>query len=121
MYLSKLRWLLFLLVLPACITKVEPDPDIPVVSFQSDIVPILSANCALADGCHAAYGGEFPLVTHADAVRYVQPGDPHGSELYQVIRKYSGEEAMPPKPNAPLSDQQIGQIYVWILQGATDN
>ncbi|HNL39812.1 MAG TPA: hypothetical protein PKL15_17620 [Saprospiraceae bacterium] len=121
MNLGPFRWAALLLFLPACTTTIEPADNLPVVSFQSDISPILSANCALADGCHGASGGEFPLVTHDQVLRYAKPGNPYDSELYQSVRKYAGEGAMPPKPNTPLSDQQIGQIYLWILQGANDN
>ncbi len=121
MNLGHFRWAAFLLLLPACTTTIEPADNLPVVSFQSDISPILAANCALADGCHGSSGGEFPLVTYDQVSRYVNAGDPYNSKLYESIRAYAGEGAMPPKPNSPLSDQQIGQIYVWILQGATDN
>ncbi len=115
-------WLSLLFGAAACTTSIVPsDPDIPVVSYQADITPILSANCNLADGCHGSGSGEFPLVTHADVLRYVQPGDPYNSPIYDVIRRYTGEKAMPPKPSDPLTDTQIAQIYVWILQGAADN
>ncbi len=110
-------------VLAACtVEPVDPSADIPTQSFQADIFPIISANCSLA-GCHGANDEEFPLLNYDDVINYceVEPGKPHNSELYEVIRLLSGEEAMPPKPNQALTDKQIGAIYVWILQGAKNN
>lgn len=114
-------WLFLLLGASACTTSIVPaDPDIPVVSYQTDISPIIAANCALADGCHDGNSDLAPLLTHSDLLRYVKPGDPYNSSLYTVIRSYTSDQAMPPKPSDPLTDKQIAQIYVWILQGATD-
>ena len=111
--------------LAACTTQqVDPTADIPTQSYQTDVAPIISANCALASGCHGAGSGEqAPLLTYTDLMQYcdVKAGKPHDSKLYRVIRQLSGESAMPPKPNASLSDEQIAIIYVWILQGARNN
>lgn len=120
-----LRLLFFLLLLwgmAACVQQVDPSVDIPAMSYQSDIAPIINGNCAIP-GCHATGDEEFPLETYDDVIHYcdVQAGKPHSSRLYKVIRKYIGGSAMPPKPNAPLTDEQIAMIYVWILQGAKDN
>lgn len=114
---------LFMTIFFACtVEEVDPSADIPTQSFQTEILPIISANCALS-GCHGANDREFPLLNYDDVMNYceVQPGKPHDSKLYEVIRLLSGEEAMPPKPNQPLTDKQIGAIYVWILQGAKNN
>ena len=113
---------LLVALISACTTiSVEPTADIPTVSYKNDIAPIIVSNCAQS-GCHGAERTEkFNLLSYAQLARLVEPNKPHSSELYKVIRLYSGEEAMPPKPNLPLTDAQIGQIYVWILQGATDN
>lgn len=114
-YMKPIRFMLILLFAGAfaCTTKVEPDPDLPVVSYHSDIAPIINSNCTLNSECH---GGQL---NYNDLREWVQPGDPYNSELYKIIRSYT--QGMPPKPNNPLTDEQIAQIYVWILQGATDN
>lgn len=105
----------------ACTTLVEPTAEVPTVSYKKDIAPIIASNCGQS-GCHGdARTERFNLLSYAELSRLVEPNKPHGSELYKVVRLYTGESAMPPKPNLPLSDSQIGQIYVWILQGATDN
>ncbi len=115
--------MMLLLALGACTQQVDPSADIPVLSYQTDISPIISANCALTSGCHSGDGELFPMLTYDDVINRcgVQPGKPHSSKLYDVIRLYSGESAMPPPPSAPLTDEQIATIYVWILQGAKDN
>lgn len=105
----------------ACTTIiVEPDAAVPTVSYQNDIAPIIAANCAQS-GCHGTdRPRKFSLLSYSELSRLVVPNKPHSSELYNVIRLYEGG-VMPPKPNESLSDMQIGQIYVWILQGATEN
>ena len=113
-----------LLILASCTTEpVDPTADLPVISYQTDISPIISANCALASGCHGGNSEEFLLLSYDDVIKHceVTPGKPHDSELYRVIRLFGGEKAMPPKPNVPLTDEQIGTIYLWILQGAKNN
>lgn len=113
---------LFVTLITACTTiSVEPTADIPTVSYKNDIAPIIVSNCTQS-GCHGAERTEkFNLLSYGQLARLVEPNKPHSSELYKVIRLYTGEEAMPPKPDLPLTDAQIGQIYVWILQGATYN
>lgn len=113
--------LLVIVLANACTTiTVEPDAPIPTVSYQQDIAPIIASNCGQS-GCHGTESTEkFNLLSFAALSKLVEPNQPHKSELYNVIRIYDNG-AMPPPPNAPLSDVQIGQIYVWILQGATNN
>ena len=106
----------------SCTTiTVGPDAPVPTVSYQHDIAPIIAANCA-QPGCHGTERTErFNLLSYEAISQLVEPNKPHNSELYEVIRLYSGEKAMPPQPNEPLTDTQITQIYIWILQGATNN
>ncbi len=104
----------------SCTTTVEPDASVPTVSYLKDIAPIIAANCA-QPGCHGPEQTEkFNLLSYSALSSLVTPYKPHNSELYNVIRLYEGG-VMPPKPNDPISDFQIVQIYVWILQGATEN
>ena len=121
MYKFPAMLLLMLGGLVSCNTiTVTPDNPVPNVSYQNDIAPIIAANCGQS-GCHGAENTEkFNLLSYSKLSRLVEPNQPHKSELYNVIRLYGGG-AMPPEPNLPLSDVQITQIYVWILQGATDN
>ena len=104
----------------ACTTTVEPSAAIPTVSYSKDIAPIIAGNCGQS-GCHGAdQTAKFNLLSYNEISRLVTPDKPHSSDLYNIIRTY-GDGAMPPAPNDPLTDEQIGMIYVWILQGATEN
>ncbi len=105
----------------SCTTiTVDPDAPVPTVSYKNDIAPIIAANCGQS-GCHGNDNPEkFDLLSYQALSRLVEPNKPHNSQLYNVVRLY-GPGAMPQAPNDPLSDVQITQIYVWILQGATDN
>lgn len=112
-----------LVFMGSCITQqVDPTADLPAVSYQTDISPIVSANCTQS-GCHGTNDRQFSLTSYDDVIQRcdVKAGKPHDSKLYEVIRLYTGESAMPPGPNEPLTDEQIGLIYVWILQGAKNN
>ncbi len=105
----------------SCTTiTVDADAPVPTVAYKQDIAPIIAAKCAQF-GCHGSERTEqFNLLSYSALSQLVVPNKPHSSQLYDVIRLYAGN-AMPPKPNEPLSDTQITQIYVWILQGARDN
>lgn len=107
-------------LLASCTTKTELDSSVPTVSYANDIAPIIAANCG-QPGCHGSKHPEkFSLIDYVELARIVTPYKPNSSELYQVIRLYEGN-VMPPSPNNPLTDTQIAQIYVWILQGAPLN
>ena len=104
----------------SCTTLVQSDAAIPTVSYQKDIAPIILANCGQSN-CHGSDNTRrFNLLSYSELSRLVVPNQPHNSRLYNVIRLYD-DNAMPPKSYDPLSDTQIGQIYIWILQGATEN
>jgi mono/diheme cytochrome c family protein len=96
---------------------VQEDP----VCFETEVMPIIIANCA-GSGCHNAVDREEDrdYTTYEGIMRDVTPGDYRGSELYSVIaRNFAG--VMPPKPNNRLSDDQIRTIATWIAEGATND
>lgn len=98
-------------------------PDQPEISFSRDIMPIVAANCQ-SSGCHGTVNQEeIQLLTYNDFVNdeLVVPYNTKQSELYRAITSSSGEDAMPPSPQNPLSDTQIKMIYLWIMQGAKNN
>lgn len=98
-------------------------PETPVVSYKKDIQPIVIANCATS-GCHDSIDGEDPVLeTYSDVMKIVTCGDAHSSELYQVITGKGLATVMPPASSAqgPLTDTQIKEIYLWIMQGAKNN
>jgi len=94
-------------------------PDSPVMSFQTDVQPIIVGNCT-ESGCHASSGGEFPLVSYNDVSGHLTAGDARGSELYKSITG-KGAQLMPPGSRPLLTNDAIRVIYVWIEQGAKNN
>ncbi len=95
-------------------TDIESLPDL---TYEADIKRIISSNCSMS-GCHGTdAGSEFPLTTYEEVMDEceVEPGNAHGSKLYEVITD-NGPEKMP--PSAPLLDNDIKRIYIWIMKGA---
>lgn len=98
------------------------DPD--TIYFERDILPILSSNCAYS-GCHDANTASDDVILDSyinvmTSKADVRPGDPDGSDLYEVITETDPGKRMPPPPNSPLTNAQIQKIRKWILQGAQD-
>ncbi len=101
--------------------SVNCDPD--TVYFVNDILPLLNSNCATS-GCHDAQTAKdgVILTDYASIIhtRDVKAGDPQDSEIYEVITE-TGDDRMPPEPNAGLSSAQKELIRKWISQGAKNN
>ena len=99
------------------ITETDPDGPAQYVSFKDDLIPIFSANCALA-GCHAA-GGHSPQLTSDKAYGslnngvYVNTLIPKQSKIYEMI---NGEMS-----NYIPSPVNKKKIYDWIRNGAPNN
>ncbi len=92
------------------------------ICFESDILPIFQSNCAKS-GCHDAITREegYRLDNYGNIVaKGIRPGNAAGSKVYRVLLE-SGNDRMPPPPNAPLSAEQIGKIADWINQGARNS
>ena len=95
------------------------------VLFSKDIVPLLTANCAIT-GCHAA-GGHSPILTADKAYSSLMnsPGliavsDPANSQVYLRLTG----KIVPAMPlSAPASDPSFINEYIlaWIKQGAKNN
>lgn len=92
----------------------------PVVSFNNEVLPIITGNCTQS-GCHGTVGGEqFALTNYNEVMGIVKAGDARKSDLYRVITGRSFE-FMPPSPSDPLTEAQIRSIFVWIEQGAQND
>ena len=98
------------------------EPVIPAetVSFQTSILPVITANCTQSD-CHSAGSDAGPLLSYDDGIQFVVAGKPHQSTLYKVITSQSPGTVMPVPPMTPLDNASIENIYIWILQGAQNN
>ncbi len=87
------------------------------ICFDSQVLPILQTSCGIS-GCHdaASASENFIATDYESVITAVNPGDPRGSLLYNVITNINGEEMMP--PDRPLTLEQRTIIHVWIEQGA---
>jgi hypothetical protein len=95
------------------------DPD--TVYFERDLLPLLLSSCAKA-GCHDAATARDGVIldSYANVIATgdVKPGNPDGSDLYEVLVEDRPEKRMPPPPLPALSNDQIAMVRKWILQGA---
>lgn len=94
-------------------------PSKPIVSFSTQVMPIIIGNCTQSE-CHNDKSSHRTKLGNYDQVMRdggISPGNPSGSRLYTDITSYK----MPRSPYPPLSDQETALIYVWILQGASNN
>ena len=91
------------------------------VYFNMDLLPILISSCAKST-CHDVVTHKEGIIltdyNHVMQTGGVNPFNPGGSKLYQIITNNSGENFMPPPPDAPLTTNQIQMVYKWIAQGA---
>lgn len=101
--------------------SLPPDPRTR-INYQTDIYPILAANCL---GCHGAsrQEGGLRLDTFAGATasrtldRAIEPGQPDRSLVMQRITS-SEPSRMPPAPAASLDAAEIALLERWIIEGA---
>lgn len=92
-------------------------PDVNDVIRSRGVHSIIKEYCATSN-CH---GGPISpkISTYADVLKYVKPGDPLASELWQYITTNDFNKAMPPiasNHEVPTSDKLI--LYNWIKNGA---
>lgn len=109
-----------MMVIQSCIRDSNLE-SYPTVSFSTEVLPIIAANCTQS-GCHGYVDTEeFSLMNYSEIMGHVSPGDGRKSSIYRVITGRSLEGFMPPSPSAPLTEDQIRTIFVWIEQGALNN
>jgi hypothetical protein len=76
-------------------------------------------------GCHDAItrreGVEITSYSSIMNTADVRPGQPGGSDLYEVITETDPDKIMPPPPANPLTSAQRDIIRRWIEQGARNN
>ena len=89
------------------------------VCFQSDVLPLFQSNCAKS-GCHdaASHQDGYVFDSYANIIKKdVKPGRATDSKVYKVLFE-TGNDKMPPPPNADLTSQQKALIGRWINEGA---
>jgi hypothetical protein len=123
--------LLFFAVLILLISQCRHEPEFPPISgipchpdtvyFERDLLPVLRSSCAKS-GCHdagtAVDGVILESYAQVMATADVRPGNPDGSDLYEVLIEDDPDKRMPPSALPPLTNDQIAMVRKWILQGA---
>ncbi len=98
------------------------DPD--TVYFQNTVLPLLQSNCGIV-GCHdpgtAQDGVILTSYNYVMQTADVDPFNPAGSKLWEVIEDDFQSNRMPPPPTPPLNNTQKQIIYQWIAQGTLNN
>ena len=97
------------------------------VSFNTEIIPILAANCAIT-GCHTGSASSAQNISFDSAVaytsasghgRYILAGNANASLFYSQL--LSGANNHMPNNGQQLGACDIQKIYCWINQGALNN
>ncbi len=91
------------------------------VYFERDLLPVLRSSCAKS-GCHdvesAVDGVILDSYVNVLETGDIKPGNPDGSDLYEVLVEDDPDKRMPPSWLPPLTNDQIAMVRKWILQGA---
>ncbi len=92
------------------------------IYFEQKILPLFTTKCV---SCHdgLSHGDEDNLLKldSYQAIRSnVNLTSPESSRVYRVLSQ-SGEDRMPPSPDAPLTASEKSMMLNWIKEGARDN
>jgi hypothetical protein len=94
-------------------------PDVnDIIKFRG-VKTVIHEYCGTSN-CH---GGPIApkFDTYAEIMKYVTPGNPQGSKLWEFITTNDFDKAMPPvASNHELNTSDKGLIYNWILNGAKE-
>lgn len=101
------------------IVETPCDPD--VVYFVQDVLPLLVSSCGQAT-CHDAITHEKGIIIESyesimNSNDFVVAGNAGESEMIEVLFE-TGDDFMPPAPNAPLTNEQVNTLINWVNQGA---
>lgn len=97
----------------------DATPDVNDRIIKRGVKTIIKEYCATAN-CH---GGKVQpnFITYSDIMKYVSPGSPVTSKLWDYITTNDFNKAMPPiNSNHELSLTDKSVIYNWILNGAKE-
>ncbi|MBK6633333.1 MAG: hypothetical protein IPG38_02525 [Chitinophagaceae bacterium] len=103
--------------------KVTPSDVVPdvndIIKFRG-VQTIIHEYCATSN-CH---GGPIAprFDTYAEIMKFVTPGNPEGSKLWEYLTTNDFDKAMPPvNSNHEMNTTDKSLIYNWIKNGAKEN
>jgi hypothetical protein len=94
-------------------------PDVNDIIKYRGVKTVIHEYCGTSN-CH---GGPIApkFDTYAEIMKYVTPGNPQASKLWEFITTNDFDKAMPPvASNHELNTSDKGLIYNWILNGAKE-
>ncbi len=96
-------------------------PDVNDLIKKRGVINIIKEYCATSN-CHGTGSSINPkLLTYTDIMRYVTPGVPSSSKLWEYVTTNDFDKAMPPvNSNKELSLTDKTIIYNWIMNGAKE-
>jgi hypothetical protein len=98
----------------------DAKPGINDIIVTKSVRGIIRNNCVSA-GCHGAGGVKPTLDTYESVKSMVTPGNPEGSQLFQMVTTSDLNKAMPPiNYGVDLTVTEKSIIYNWIKNGAKD-
>ena len=96
----------------------DAKPGINDIIVTKSVRSIIRNNCVSA-GCHGAGGVKPTLDTYESVKSMVTPGNPEGSQLFQMVTTSDLNKAMPPiNYGVDLTVTEKSIIYNWIKNGA---
>lgn len=102
--------------------ELHPDSGTPscdttgVISFSTDIKPILNNSCGIGNSCHGSNNTSgIPLHTYDGVILMVD----NGKFLSSV--NWDGNASLMPQNSDKIADCSIAKISKWIEEGAQDN
>lgn len=97
----------------------DATPDVNDIIKYRGVKTVIHEYCGTSN-CH---GGPIApkFDTYAEIMKYVTPGNPQASKLWEFITTNDFDKAMPPvASNHELNTSDKGLIYNWILNGAKE-
>jgi len=101
------------------ITPASPTPDVNDIIKLRGVQTIIHEYCGTSN-CHGgAISPKFD--TYTDIMKYIAPGNPAGSKLWDYLTTNNFDKAMPPvNSNHEMTFTDKSIIYNWILNGAKE-
>ncbi len=101
------------------VTPSDVTPDVNDIIKYRGVKTVIHEYCGTSN-CH---GGPISpkFDTYAEIMKYVTPGNPQASKLWEFITTNDFDKAMPPVASShELNTSDKGLIYNWILNGAKE-